>query len=175
VRILELVLKDFPDARLTMIGPDKRDGSLKNVHKLVCEFSIQDRTVIRPEVPKCDVPALLNEGEIFLNTARIDNTPVSVLEALACGMCVVSTSVGGIPHLLQHRVDALLVPSDDVRAMATSVIAILKNPDLAERLSQNARRKAEQFDWCAVLPLWKSLLTSVMSEVNGNVLEQPHC
>ena len=174
VRILALLLKDFPDARLTMIGPDKGDGSLKNVDKLASQFGVRDRTVIRPGVPKCEVPPLLNEGEIFLNTARIDNTPVSVLEAMACGMCVVSTAVGGIPHLLKHRTDALLVPSGDARAMATSVIAILNNPDLAERLSRNARRTAEQFDWCAVLPLWKSLLTSVMSEVKGDVLEQPH-
>jgi glycosyltransferase involved in cell wall biosynthesis len=74
--------------------------------------------------------------------------------------------VGGISYLLEHEHDALLVPPDDPEALAGAVRRLLTEPDLAGRLSRNARAKAEQFDWAAALPRWKELLT-VASEGAG--------
>ncbi len=84
--------------------------------------------------------------------------PVSVLEAMGCGLCVVSTNVGGIPYLLEHEKDALLVPPGQADKMAAAVRRILTEPGFAEKLSRNARRKAEQFAWDAVLPKWENIL-----------------
>jgi len=119
-------------------------------------------------IPKSHVPKTLELGDIFINTANIDNTPVSVIEAMASGLCVVSTNVGGIAYLLEDQVDSLLVPADDVDAMVVAVKRILTEPDLAERLSSNARRKAEQFDWSVVLPLWEKLFSEVARLRTGN-------
>jgi glycosyltransferase involved in cell wall biosynthesis len=105
----------------------------------------------------------LNGGDVFLNTTRVDNTPVSVLEAMACGLCVVSTNVGGIPYLLQHGHDALLVPSDNAEAMAGAVRRILTEPGLAAQLSANARGTASGCDWSAVLPQWEALIDELAS------------
>jgi glycosyltransferase involved in cell wall biosynthesis len=105
--------------------------------------------------------AVLVGADIFLNTASIDNTPVSVLEAMASGLCVVSTNVGGIPDLLAHEKDALLVPADSPSAMAEAAKRILMEPGLAERLSLDARCKAEGFDWRAVRPQWDALFSEV--------------
>jgi glycosyltransferase involved in cell wall biosynthesis len=69
--------------------------------------------------------------------------------------------VGGIPYLVEHEKDALLVPPNDPEAMAAAVRRILTEPGLAERLSRNARQKAEQFDWAIILPQWEALLTRV--------------
>jgi glycosyltransferase involved in cell wall biosynthesis len=102
----------------------------------------------------------LNGADIFLNTTNVDNTPVSIMEAMASGLCIVSTNVGGISYLLEHERDALLVPPDDPEAMAGAVRRLLTEPELAARLSNNARRKAEEFDWATVLPKWKELLTA---------------
>ena len=122
-----------------------------------------DRIAWPGGVPKADVPAWLSQGDIFLNTTNADNTPVSVLEALACGLCVVSTNVGGIPYLLEHEEDALLVPPNDLEAMAAAVRRVLTEPGLAERLSRNARKKAKGFDWSVVLPQWEELLWAMAS------------
>lgn len=81
---------------------------------------------------------------------------------MASGLCVVSTDVGGIPYLLENEHDALLVPPNDPEAMAAAVKRILTEPQLAERLSRNARRKAEQFDWSVILTKWEALLQSMM-------------
>jgi len=154
----------FADTHLTMIGPDKGDGSYQSFQETILRLGIEDSVQCPGGIPKEDVPTWLNKGDIFLNTTNVDNTPVSVLEAMACGLCIVSTNVGGIPYLLEHEVDALLVPPDDPDAMAAAVHRILTEPGLAERLSRNARKKAEQFDWSAILPQWEQLLLEVMDK-----------
>ena len=75
------------------------------------------------------MPACLADGDIFLNTSLVDNTPVSILEAMASGMCIVSTNVGGIPYLLKAGHEALLVSPGDPEKMAEAVRQILQDPD----------------------------------------------
>lgn len=160
-KVLASLRKDFPNVHLTMIGPDKADGSFEATRQVVTKLDIEGKIDLVGSVPKKEVPTWLNRADIFLNTTSVDNTPVSVLEAMACGLCVVSTNVGGIPYLLEHEQDALLVPPDDPEAMANAVRRLLTEPILAARLSRNARLKAEGFDWSVVLPKWKALLTSI--------------
>ena len=150
-----------PDATLTMIGADKGDGSMQAARDVAARSGVGDRITISGGVPKSEVPRALQAGDIFLNTTNVDNTPVSVLEALACGLCVVSTSVGGIPYLLADGVDALLVPPDDPGAMAGAVSRILAEPGLAQSLSRAGRRKVEAFDWMPVLQRWQELFGAV--------------
>ena len=160
VKVAGLLARDFPHVCLTMIGPDKNDGSLQRLQRFAAEIGFAEQIILPGGVPKGDVPSWLKKGDIFLNTTNVDNVPVSVLEAMACGLCVVSTDAGGIPHLLEHERDALLVPVGDPEAMAIAVRRLLTEPGLAERLSYNARQKVEQFDWSMVLPHWRALLIS---------------
>jgi glycosyltransferase involved in cell wall biosynthesis len=164
VRVVALLAKDFPAVRLVMSGPNKGDGSRESTMDLVLKLGVLERVTCLGGIPKDDVPHRLHQGEIFLNTPRVDNTPVSVLEAMACGLCIISTNVGGIPYMLEDEYDALLVPAGDPAAMAKAVQRLLTEDGLAERLSGNARRKAEQFDWSNILPIWERLLTGVSAE-----------
>lgn len=161
IEVLARLTPDFPALHLTMIGPDKGDGSWQRVEQMAQALGVADRLTMPGGVAKRDVPRWLNGGDIFLNTTNVDNTPLSVLEAMACGLCVVSTEVSGIPYLLADGVDSLLAPPNDGAAMAAAVRRILREPGLAEKLSHNARVKTEQFDWAVVLPQWKELLCRV--------------
>lgn len=158
VQVVAQLAQDFPEVQLVMMGPDKRDGSFEKMKSMASQLGVANRLTCTGPVTKDKIPQLLNEGDILLNTPRVDNTPVSVVEAMACGLCIVSTNVGGIPYLLEDESDALLVPTDDAAAMAKAVRRFLTEDGLAERLSRNARRKAEQFDWSMILPRWERLL-----------------
>lgn len=160
-RVLAIVKNEFTNATLTMIGRDKEDGSFEQTKQTASRLDVETSVHLPGPVDKSEVPGCLNQGDIFLNTTNIDNTPVSVLEAMACGLCVVTTNVGGIPYLLKHEHDALLVPPDDEVAMASAVRRILTEPELAERLSRNARLKAAEFDWSSIFPKWEQILNSV--------------
>jgi glycosyltransferase involved in cell wall biosynthesis len=160
IDVIKRLSENFPDVRLKMIGPDK-DGSLEDVRRLATELGVAKQVSFPGRIDKRDVPVFLNGGDIFINTTTIDNMPVSVIEALACGMCVVSTNVGGIPYLLENAADALLVPDGDANAMAEAVSRILTESELSARLSKNARSKVEHLDWSVVLPQWKYLFEEV--------------
>ena len=161
VRVLERLSRTFADIRLTMIGNDKGDGSLAEARRLAARHGLAGQIDFPGQCSKTDVPGVLSRGDIFLNTTNVDNVPVSVIEALACGLCVVSTNAGGIPYLLQHGHDALLVNPGDDREMADAVRRILTDSILAAGLSVNARLKARQFDWSVLLPEWERLFRSL--------------
>jgi len=158
------ILKSFPSAHLTMIGPDKGDGSLEQTRKKAWELGVASHITFVGSIPKSAVGAWLNKADIFLNTTNVDNTPVSVLEAMASGLCVISTRVGGISSLLNDENDALLVPPSDPEAMSFAIKRVLIDQRLATKLSVNGRRKVERFDWSIVLPKWEQLLNSIVEK-----------
>ena len=149
---------EFPQLCLTMIGPDKGDGSLQDTRDLAARLGVLDRLMLPGRVEKVEVPRWIASADVFVNTPEIDNAPVSVLEAMAGGLCVVSTRVGGLPYLLEHEQDALLVPAADPVALAEAIRRVLMEAGLGAWLSANARRKAEQHDWSLVVPQWTALL-----------------
>lgn len=160
-RVLAELVGDFPHVRLTMAGGDKRDGTYSRTRALAQELGVTERIEFTGGMPKEDVPQLLEQSDIFLNTTNVDNTPVSVLEAMACGLCVVSTNVGGISYMLDDGEDALLTPADDAVSMACAIRRLLTHDDLAGRLSRNGRKKALQHDWSTVLTQWEALLENM--------------
>ena len=164
VKALALLRQDCPMMGLTMIGPDKGDGSLQAVQRLATELDINDNLRIIGPVPKSTVPDYLSKSDIFINTTRYESFGVSVMEAAAMGMCIVSTNVGELPYLWTNEQDILLVPPDDAQAMAAAVRRVLTEPGLAERLSGNARQKAQQFDWSVILPQWEQLFAQVLEQ-----------
>jgi glycosyltransferase involved in cell wall biosynthesis len=160
-QVVSLLAPDHPDVTLTMIGPDKSAGLMQRTRDTAGEFGIAERVNITGAVPKQDVPERLAAADIFLNTTNVDNTPVSVLEAMATGLCVVSTDAGGIPYLLHHGRTALLVKPGDAAGMAAAVRRVLADERLAGSLSLNARQSAERVDWSVTIPEWDRLLCEV--------------
>jgi|SRR5579883_503894 len=163
VSVLRLLTEIMPEACLLMVGRDKQDGSLERLSAEARRLGLWNRIKLIPGVPKVDAPRCLNRGDILLNTPDVDNTPVSVLEGMACGLCIVSTDAGGLPYLIEDGRDGLLSPAGDPSAMTSNVLRLLKDPTLAAELSLNGRRKAESCDWAYVLPKWIGLLSSVAS------------
>jgi glycosyltransferase involved in cell wall biosynthesis len=159
IQTLAKLVDAFPEVSLAMVGPDKKDGTLPGVLQRAKELGVTDRLTCVGGISKLDVPKALAAGDVFLNTTNVDNTPVSVLEAMACGLPVVTTNVGGIPYLARNEEEALLVPPNDPVSMTEAVRRVLTEPGLAERLSRNGRACSEKCDWSVVLPRWESILT----------------
>ena len=171
LRVLARLRTTFPEATLVMAGSDM--GLQAEVQRLAGEWGLQ--SAIR-------FPGFLNmEGkgreaeiaDIYINTNRIDNMPVAVVEACAMGLPVVATSVGGIPDLLVDGETGLLVPDDDHEAMTDAIIRVLMEPGLAGRLSANGLKLAERSSWQQVQPKWESLFEELM-EADANSVK-PVC
>ena len=161
VRVLARLIQDVPAATLVMAGQDK--GTQEEMVQLAKSLGV-DGAVRFPGF--LDPQAKAREGDaadIFINTSSIDNMPVSIIEACAMGLPVVTTNVGGIPDLLEDGESGMLVPPDDDELMVRAIHSLLEDPAMAERLSSNGRLLAERSSWEEVRPQWEQLFTAVMT------------
>ncbi len=157
IRVLQLLKNTYPEARLCMVGPDK-DGSLDEAKDLAEKLDVAKQVIFTGALEQSEWHRLSEDYDIFINTTDVDNTPVSVIEAMALGLPVASTRAGGLPDLIRHEQDGLLVPLNDPEAMTDAVIRYIENPDWTRKIAHNARKKVEEFDWKKVQMLWKNIL-----------------
>ena len=148
-----------PEATLTMAGQEK--GLIDAVRALAQARGLAEAVRFPGFLGPDDKAREFAAHDIYLNTNRVDNMPVSVLEAGAFGLPVIATAVGGIPDLLTPDETALLVPDGDAAAMADAVRRLLAEPALAARLSAQGRALAESCGWDAVRPQWAALFQEV--------------
>jgi glycosyltransferase involved in cell wall biosynthesis len=159
IKVFELVKKTYPHAQLCMIGPDK-DGSLLQTQNLAQELQLD--VDFPGKISKEAWRALSESYDIFISTTHFDNVPISVLEAMALGLPVVSTNVGGIPFMLEDQKTALLVDDNSVDQMYDAIVALIESPQLTTSLSNNARKESESYSWDVVKKDWDKILNDVM-------------
>ena len=157
IEILALLQTKGLDANLTMVGPDK-DGSLLNCQNRAKELGLEKLVTFTGRLPKPEWIELSAKHNLFLSTTSVDNTPVSVMEAMALGMPVVTTKVGGIPFLFEDGVEGVMVDEQHAEAMTEAILNLLNNAEKVATISQAARNKAAQWDWQVVRKLWVNLL-----------------
>lgn len=155
IKVLFEIKKEHPKAKLYMVGPDK-DNILPRLQKIAEEKKLH--VVFTGKLSKSKWLKLSQEFDVFLSTTHFDNTPISVIEAMALGLPVVSTNVGGIPFLLKNRETALLVDDNDVDGMVRCIKELINDKDLNDKLVLNALNLVQQFDWKLVKSKWLEIL-----------------
>ena len=158
VKVLEALYQDYPQAELCMVGPwdDLAYPACKAYaerHNLPVRFT--------GKLSKAAWHQLAKDYSFFINTTRIDNTPMSVMEAMALGLAVVSTDVGGIPALVEQDRHALLVPSQNLKAFYQAICRSINEPEATLARCLAARAKAERLDWSVIKNKWEELLLNV--------------
>ena len=103
------------------------------------------------------MPGVLDTADIFVNSSVVDNQPVSVLEAFASGLPVVSTGTGDIAAMVRDGETGLIVPPDDPTAIVKAVISLLDDPERAARIGRQAATEVEKYTWARVKALWASV------------------
>lgn len=161
IDVLDRLVQHYPDAELCMVGSDS-DGSRALVESRAEELGLTKHLRLTGVLSKKAWTELSSGYDIFINTTDFDNMPVTVIEAMALGLPVVSTNAGGLPYLLNDEHDSLLVEKGSVDEMLNQILRVLEEEALSHKLSSNARKKAQTFDWSNVKPLWLELLP------NGN-------
>jgi len=150
LRAFATIQQRFHDAALIVAG----DGPCREtLHKLAAELKLRNVDFVGT-VTRERMSELYNEADCFLNGSRIDNQPLSILEAFACGLPVVTTNSGGIPDVVTNGVTGLIVEMDDYEALARSAIELIQCPALAERIVSEGRRECERYSWEAVRNEW---------------------
>ncbi|MFD1095259.1 glycosyltransferase family 4 protein [Salegentibacter chungangensis] len=157
LKVLQKLTKEYPNASLCMVGPDK-DGSMKACKTFAKKHSLDVK--FTGKLKKKEWAELSEDYDFFINTTTIDNTPISVIEAMSLGLAVVSTNVGGMPVLIENNKDGILVPENDAGKMTEAIIRLLEHPEETAEICHNARKKVEKFAWQLVREDWNRLLES---------------
>lgn len=149
LRAFAIVKQTCSEASLIIAGSGSQLSALE---QLARQLGVEQSVQFTGRVENGDMASLYQACDIVLNPSLADNMPNSILEALACGVPVVSTDVGGIPVLLQHEVTALLVAPGDVGAMAQAILLLIHQPAMAARLGAAGHAFVRQFSWDRVAP-----------------------
>ncbi len=145
-----LLKHHYPEASLTIAGYGSEEGRLRRLADLLGIDGIRFVGRVEPAA----MPGLYEAADIFVNSSVIDNQPVSVLEAFAAGLPVISTGTGNIAAMVRDGETGLLVPPENPEAMAKAVMMLLEQPDQARRMTQRARQEVEQYTWSRVRHAW---------------------
>src|SRR5690606_2235082 len=121
IHLLKALQEEGIKASLCMVGPEG-DGSLKQAKVLAKQLHVEVR--FTGKLSKAEWVDLSKDYNIFINTTHFDNMPVSVIEAMALGLPIVSTNVGGIPFLIENGHEGILVNPDDVQAFVSALHTI---------------------------------------------------
>jgi len=155
IKVLFELQKEYPNASLCMVGPDK-DNLILESQNLANELQVNVKFTGR--LSKAEWITLAENYSIFINTTHYDNTPVSIIEAMAIGIPIVSTNVGGIPFLIQDKKEAMLVDDNAIADMVIAIKQLINNKQLSKELISNSLKKAQSFDWKIVKLQWFEIL-----------------
>lgn len=155
INVLKILKDDNIQASLCMVGPDK-DGALNEAKIYASDCDVDVR--FTGKLSKEGWIKISEDFNIFINTTDFDNMPVSVIEAMAIGLPIISTNVGGLPFLIENEKDGLLIDPNDALLFVEKIKQIIENPEMGNNLAANARIKIEQFDWEIIKNQWIKLL-----------------
>jgi glycosyltransferase involved in cell wall biosynthesis len=154
LRALALLSKAMPHVRMTVAGQGPERVRLE---ALAGDLGVSQAVQFCGQLDRDQMATLLRGAAVSLNASRVDNMPNSVLEALACGVPVVSTRVGGVPWLVHDGESALLVPPDDPAAMAAALQRVLADPELAAALVRTGLAEVQAYAWPRVREQWAAI------------------
>lgn len=159
VRIFERVRRKL-DARLMLVGDGPEFGRTRD---LVAELGLADRVRFVGVVD--EVAPLLAAADLLLLPSETESFGLVALEAMASGVPVVASRVGGLPEVVEHGVSGYLAPVGDVEAMADCSLRILADCEVRRRFGEAARLRAVRlFDWHQVVPRYEEIYLKVAGE-----------
>jgi len=157
---MELILSRHPSAKLAIVG----EGALmEGLKAQAAALGVSESVIFTGN--RRDVPDILDALDIFVLSSVKEGLPNSIIEAMASGLPIVSSDVGGVSELISHEETGLLVPPREPKALALAVKHLLSNPDEASRMAMAAKEYAlSNLSIEGTARKWERLYTSLLEE-----------
>ncbi len=164
IMTMQSVIKKFPEAILLIIG----DGPIRDELEVFVEKCDLKKNVIFLWM-RHDIPQLLSVMDIFVLCSMSEGLPITLLEAMAAGKPIVATHVGGIPEVIEHNINGLLIPSDNIEALLDAIIELLRDTEKAKELGAAAERKFESnFSLSLMVEKYQEVYETLLHHVQIN-------
>ncbi len=156
IKAVSLLKQKYPNIHLTMVGPDQ--GKLAESKLLIQSLQLESNITITGPIANNKLNSYYCSHSIFITTTSFESFGVALMEAASSGIPMVSTSVGEIPYLWSHNENCLLVEDNNEQEFAAAIDTLFTDNVLQLKLSDAARKKAEQYTWDIIKKQWKTIL-----------------
>lgn len=157
---MKILKKEFPAIRLTVAG----DGNLKSEYETyAAQNDLKSDVTFLGHLEGRELVKAYQEADVFALPTSNDSQPLVVLEAMAAGLPVVSTKIGGIPTMITDNEEGFLIEPHNPQILADKIGILLRDPQLRERFSKAARARAvEDFSWQRRMERYDAVLERAM-------------
>ena len=163
LRAFRVVQDARPDASLTLVGGGSQEAELRHLAR---SLQLENVTFAGRVTPKA-IAEFYAAHDVYVQSPDIDNAPVSVLEAFASGLPVVSTEAGGVPAMVTSGTNGLLTAVNDFQALGEALLAVLDNPERARTLAEAGHRSVLDCTWPAVRTQWLALYRAMRARTTA--------
>jgi glycosyltransferase involved in cell wall biosynthesis len=168
VRAFAKASEKRPDLRLTLAGR----GQIEGVRRLAQELGIADRVLLPGWLTGGSLEQVYREADLFLLPSYCEGLPMSILEAMSYGLPIIATSVGGIPDVIEHGKEGLLVSAGDLAGLQFAIERLADSPDECRTLGANAHRRSKEFSLESIHFRWLDVYRRVVGACDANA---PRC
>lgn len=158
IRASRAVVQAYPDVLFVIVGADgvHEEGYTDAMATLTVEMGVSDRFLFLGK--RDDIPEVMNGCDLLLVPSRIEPFGKVIIEAMSCGKCVIASAVGGIPEIIKDGLNGRLVPAEDVEALQNTILELLRDEELRNKLAKNGRQTAlEKFSIDALVSKTQAL------------------
>jgi glycosyltransferase involved in cell wall biosynthesis len=160
IMAMKLVHDKLPDAKLILVGDGKERERLA---ALSIQFDIQNYVQFVGKIPHKMVQTFMQRADVFILPSLSEGLPNVILEAMACGLPIVASRVGGIPDIITNDVNGYLVEVKDTDDIANKIILLLQNDTLRKKLSDNNKHLVKKYAWDNVIVELEKIYGSTIS------------
>ncbi len=160
LRAFKLIRQKMTEAKLIVAGYGSEETKLK---KLAEDLKLENAEFVG-RVEQGEMPNIYDSADVYLNSSIVDNMPLSIIEAFACGLPVVSTDAGGIPYIIRNGETGLLVEANDYEALARQAIRLFEDKDLAQNIIRKASAECKKYNRENALNNWVELYRNLYSK-----------
>lgn len=133
IKAIPYVIEAYPDVIFSFIG----DIHLENSSNMLKDLKIKDHIRILGQVSEIDKIKMLNFSDLFILPSYAEGLPITILEAMAAGLPVISTTVGAIPEVIKDGVNGYLINPGDYEALAKNILILIKDDRIRNEIRQN--------------------------------------
>lgn len=148
IEAMTRVVQEYPETRLVVVGVDFQDGRLQ---RLAQEKNLQERITFTGFIPPDKIPEYMVAADVFVLPSLSEGFPTVLLEAMAAGLPIVATKVGGLSEIVTEGENGFLVEPRNSQQLAEKILFLLENEDMRRHLSSNSIEKAKHYDWSSIV------------------------
>lgn len=157
VEAMAKLRSELPDMKLHIVGQGPKCYS-----DLAKKKGIEKLVVFHGKAPHSMVPSYLKSADICVVASRLENFPITVLEAMASGTPLIASNIGSLREIISNGEDGILFKTENADSLAEAILTLYRDLDLRKKVSQNALKKAAEHDWGNIAEKYVSLYEDLL-------------